>query len=159
MNAEPITSRPGASRADRVTKKSRLTASTAASPSQPQSPRPANGHANGGERVERTETGSASARTWERSTLQPPKAHKEVDFVLEINQANEVLLAGDFTDWQKNPIQMRQAAGGTWHTKVVLPTGRHLYRFMVDGQWYNDPTQVECVPNAFGSADHVIEVT
>ena len=69
------------------------------------------------------------------------KAHKEVVFVLEIRSANEVLLAGDFTDWQKNPIKLQRAAGGTWHTKVCLPPGRHFYRYLVDGQWHDDPTQ------------------
>lgn len=91
--------------------------------------------------------------------MQTQKAHKEVVFSLEVHSAKEVQLVGDFTDWQKNPIRLRQGGGETWHTKVILPQGRHLYRYLVDGQWHDDPTQVERVPNAFGTTDHVIEIT
>ena len=70
-----------------------------------------------------------------------------------------VQLVGDFTDWQQKPINMQKGADGTWHTSVELPPGKHSYRFLVDGQWRDDPECTLRVPNPFGGEDSVREVT
>ena len=82
----------------------------------------------------------------------------ETVFHLDAPSANTVLLAGEFTSWDKTPIKMIKGGGGVWHAKVALPPGRHPYRFLVDGQWQNDPVHHERVPNSFGSFNNVIEV-
>ena len=84
---------------------------------------------------------------------------KEVVFLLDIISAKEVLLLGDFTDWQSKPIKLRQRAGSPWQTKVKLPTGRHHYRFLVDGRWHDNANHADRAPNPFGSFDNVIEVS
>jgi Glycogen recognition site of AMP-activated protein kinase len=83
---------------------------------------------------------------------------KETTFHFDAPAAKEVFLAGEFTQWDKQPIHLIKGGGGVWHTKVALPPGRHLYRFLVDGQWQNDPVHHERVPNTFGSFNNVIEV-
>jgi len=40
----------------------------------------------------------------------------------------------------------------------LLTPGRYEYRFLVDGQWRNDPECAECVANPFGSENCVIHV-
>ncbi len=84
---------------------------------------------------------------------------KEITFRFEAPAAREVLLAADFTNWDKNPIKLMKGGGGVWHTKLALQPGRHLYRFLVDGQWHDDPHCASSVPNAFGSANSVVEIT
>jgi 1,4-alpha-glucan branching enzyme len=71
--------------------------------------------------------------------------------------AISVLLAGDFTKWKKESILMRKGNDGVWSATVKLRPGRHCYRFIVDGQWCDDPECAVRVPNPFGSMDMIRE--
>lgn len=73
--------------------------------------------------------------------------------------ATSVQLAGDFTHWQKQPISMHKGADGIWRAKIELSPGTHHYRFLVDGEWQDDPECTVRVRNAYGSQDSVREVT
>jgi 1,4-alpha-glucan branching enzyme len=72
--------------------------------------------------------------------------------------AMSVQLVGDFTHWQKNPINLHKAEGGVWRTSVNLEPGTYHYRFLVDGQWRDDPECIVRVGNAYGSEDSVRRV-
>ena len=69
-----------------------------------------------------------------------------------------VQLVGDFTHWQDQPINLRKNKGGVWRTTVELPPGTHRYRFMVDGQWRDDPECVLREPNPFGGHDAIRKI-
>lgn len=73
--------------------------------------------------------------------------------------AQRVELVGDFTQWQQRPISMRKKSGGLWSASVNLEPGRHHYRFMVDGQWRDDPECEMFVSNPYGGQDAVREVS
>ncbi len=73
--------------------------------------------------------------------------------------ARSVLLVGDFTHWQKKAIAMQRGKEGTWTAAVELPPGTHYYRFIVDGEWADDPNCTLRVPNAFGSENMVRQVS
>jgi len=73
-------------------------------------------------------------------------------------RANEVLLVGDFTGWNKNPIPLKRQKDGSWRTVVDLQPGSHEYRFLVDGQWYNDTGCGTRRSNPFGSQNCVRDV-
>jgi 1,4-alpha-glucan branching enzyme len=73
--------------------------------------------------------------------------------------AARVQLAGDFTRWQDRPINMRKGEDGIWRTSVELSPGAHQYRFLVDGQWQDDPQCKQHVRNPFGTEDAVCQVT
>lgn len=53
--------------------------------------------------------------------------------------ALSVQLVGDFTHWNERPVNLHKEAGGVWHAEVNVPPGQHHYRFIVDGQWTDDP--------------------
>ncbi len=72
--------------------------------------------------------------------------------------AQSVLLVGDFTHWQQNAISMRRGKDGVWTTSVDLPPGTHHYRFIVDGEWTDDPDCTMRVANPFGSENMVRQV-
>lgn len=72
--------------------------------------------------------------------------------------ATSVLLVGDFTHWQKNAISMEKGEDGVWETTPALSAGRHTYRFIVDGQWRDDPECTVRVANPFGTQDMVRQV-
>jgi 1,4-alpha-glucan branching enzyme len=69
-----------------------------------------------------------------------------------------VQLVGDFTHWQQQPISMRKGADGIWRTTVELQPGAHYYRFLVDGQWRDDPECTKHVPNPYGEQDAIRQV-
>ncbi|HUJ43804.1 MAG TPA: glycogen-binding domain-containing protein [Opitutaceae bacterium] len=72
--------------------------------------------------------------------------------------AANVLLAGDFTQWQERPIPMRRQLGGIWQVTVALPPGDHHYRFIVDGDWRDDPVCPVQVANPYGGLNAVRKV-
>ena len=79
-------------------------------------------------------------------------------FSITAPDALTVMLVGDFTHWEEKPIHLKKAAGGVWSTTVDLPTGTHHYRFIVDGQWCDDPECTLRVPNPYGTQDSVRQV-
>ena len=80
------------------------------------------------------------------------------EFRITAPAASDVQLVGDFTRWQERPIPLCRESEGVWRAKVELPPGAHHYRFLVDGQWRDDPECATRVPNPFGSQDAVREV-
>ena len=69
--------------------------------------------------------------------------------------AASVLLAGDFTQWRKHPIALRREPDGIWKATTSLAPGTYHYRFLVDGEWRDDPACTLRVKNPFGSQDAV----
>ena len=72
--------------------------------------------------------------------------------------ATTVSLAGDFTDWQKRAIPMQKGKDGIWMATVELMPGKHNYRFIVDGDWCDDPECTVRVPNPYGTQNMVRKV-
>ena len=71
-------------------------------------------------------------------------------FVFSAPDASSVQLVGDFTQWQEYPVSLQKNADGVWQTTVELSPGAHSYRFLVDGEWRDDPECVLRQPNPFG---------
>jgi 1,4-alpha-glucan branching enzyme len=63
----------------------------------------------------------------------------EQEFFYSAPGALRVQLLGSFTQWQGKPISMSEDEGGIWRVKVNLSPGTHNYRFIVDGEWNDDP--------------------
>ncbi len=77
-------------------------------------------------------------------------------FTVEAPGATSVRLVGDFTDWQQHPIEMKRGRkGDAWKASVALTPGTHHYRFLVDGEWRDDPACALFAPNPYGSRDAI----
>jgi hypothetical protein len=83
----------------------------------------------------------------------------KTEFHLAAPLARSVKLAANFTDWEKSPLDMSKSADGMWQVVVPLPPGDHSYRFIVDGEWCDDPHPALCVPNPYGTRNAVVKVT
>jgi 1,4-alpha-glucan branching enzyme len=83
---------------------------------------------------------------------------KPSEFRLQMPQAKSVAVAGSFNDWNPSRGAMSRVDNGTWQLVLSLPPGRHEYRFVVDGQWTDDPGATEFVPNSKGSRNAVLLV-
>lgn len=79
-------------------------------------------------------------------------------FSFRAPDASSVQLAGDFTQWQERPISLQKGTDGVWRANVELSPGTHHYRFIVDGQWQNDPECPMCAPNPFGGENMTRQV-
>jgi 1,4-alpha-glucan branching enzyme len=91
-----------------------------------------------------------------QTRLNTSEKHKET-FYFTAPDARSVLLVGDFTHWQQRAVSMSRGKNGTWTASVALEPGRHTYRFIVDGEWRDDPECTIRVANPFGSEDMVRE--
>ena len=83
---------------------------------------------------------------------------KKIAFSLEAPQAQAVLLAGSFTQWELGAIPLKRLKGGVWKTSVGLEPGSYRYRFIVDGHWHDDPACSRHEANPFGSEDCIVTV-
>ncbi len=93
-----------------------------------------------------------------KSKPQNKLREKKIAFEYFAPQANHVHLAGSFNGWQPHVCPLKKDRSGKWFVDLPLPTGRHEYRYYVDGVWENDQRPVECIPNAFGSWNCVVTV-
>ena len=84
---------------------------------------------------------------------------KPTEFHLQAPFAKSVKLAADFTEWEKFPLDMIKSEDGVWYTTVPLPPGHYSYRFLVDGEWCDDPCPIlRLHNNPFGRSNAVMEV-
>ena len=79
-------------------------------------------------------------------------------FAFSAPDAVSVQLVGDFTQWQERPINLQKGADGLWRTTVELKPGTHHYRFLVDGEWRDDPECPLYVSNSCGGQNAVRDV-
>jgi 1,4-alpha-glucan branching enzyme len=86
------------------------------------------------------------------------RAAKDQQFSFRAPGALSVQLLGDFTHWEKQPVHLKKESGGIWRASVRLEPGIYHYRFVVDGEWHDDPDCILRVANPFGSENMIREV-
>lgn len=83
------------------------------------------------------------------------KGEAEQTFSIRAPGARSVHLAADFTEWQQRAIPIKPVSDGLWSTAVTLPAGTYEYRFLVDGEWRDDPECTVRTPNSYGTQNMV----
>lgn len=78
-------------------------------------------------------------------------AKRKVTFSVVAPDAKVVSLAGNFTNWDQAPVELKKEKTGRWSKTVALEPGQYEYRLLVDGQWQDDPQCDLHVPNPFGT--------
>jgi 1,4-alpha-glucan branching enzyme len=86
-------------------------------------------------------------------------SRKKESFTIHAPGAANVALAGDFTSWELDPKPMKKEKQGIWSVSLNLQPGRYEYKFIVDGQWWEDPGAKEKAPNDFGGFNSVRIIT
>ena len=79
----------------------------------------------------------------------------KIKFEFSAPEAEEVSLAGNFNQWNTQANPMKKDKKGIWKATLSLESGRYEYRFLVDGNWENDPVCSSCVVNEFGGKNCV----
>ncbi len=86
-----------------------------------------------------------------------PKA-KTVVFQLHAGEAQSVTIAGDFNDWNSQEQYLKKNPDGTWTISLKLQPGSYHYKFVVDGNWQEDPNNPNRLWVSEGTFNSVIEV-
>ena len=84
---------------------------------------------------------------------------RKIAFSFESSDAKEVNLVGDFNNWNPKKHPMKKDDNGRWTKAVILPPGQYEYKFLVDGQWKEDPQNDRISPNNFGTYNNVFNLT
>ena len=82
--------------------------------------------------------------------------HKKTTFKFTAPEAQSVLLAGEFNSWNPDAHPLERTSNGLWEVSIDLSPGRYEYRFLVDGQWQNDPNCAAFTSNPFGSENCIV---
>jgi len=83
---------------------------------------------------------------------------RRVTFKLDAPEAKRVYVTGDFAGWNPKAVRMKRTATGEWRVGKFLAPGEYQYRFVVDGEWTDDPSCQERVYNEFGTQNCILRV-
>lgn len=86
----------------------------------------------------------------------PNSDKKRICLGLYAPDAQAVFVAGSFNGWQPSAMPLQKQSGGRWVVELMIEPGRHEYRFVVDGQWTDDPLSPAYVSNPFGGLNCVL---
>jgi chromosome partitioning protein len=91
-----------------------------------------------------------------------PSSERQVVVQYRDPAASDVRIAGDFNGWvpDKNVRSLVQAEGieRVWTKILHLPPGTYHYRYVVDGEWREDPDNPEAAPGPVGGRNSVLVV-
>ena len=87
---------------------------------------------------------------------------KEIVIRFRDATAGDVRVAGDFNGWvpDKGVRSMIESEGQTrvWTKILTLEPGTYQYRYVVDGEWRQDPGNPESVPGPMGQPNSILHV-
>ena len=86
-----------------------------------------------------------------------PKLDK-VTLTVNAPDAKEVFLAGEFNNWKLDENSRMEQNNGCWTKSISLDTGKYRYRFVIDGNWSEDPNNPLKQVNPYGTMDSLLEV-
>jgi chromosome partitioning protein len=93
------------------------------------------------------------------SELGPPR---EVVMRFSDSLAGDVRIAGDFNGWVPDRgVRSRIESEGqtrVWTKLLSLEPGTYQYRYVVDGEWQEDPTNPQSAPGPTGQPNSILQV-
>jgi chromosome partitioning protein len=80
-------------------------------------------------------------------------------FLFLAPEAKNVYVVGDFNNWKADESsRLERLSDGVWEKRMTLKPGIYKYKFIVDGEWQQDPKNVTTIPNNFGGADSLLTI-
>jgi 1,4-alpha-glucan branching enzyme len=104
---------------------------------------------------------TAWGQTGEEISMNVPSQNgrKRIVFQLSAEPGSHVSVCGTFNRWNPEQFPMKDnPKNGLFKTMLLLPKGRHEYKFVVNGEWRTDPDGQEQASNECGSMNSVIVV-
>jgi hypothetical protein len=81
---------------------------------------------------------------------------ENVEFVLDSQSPASVV--GDFNEWDPWRGALAPVDGDTRSWRTFLPPGRYTFRYLRDGEFFDDPNADEFEPNGYGQSHGVLIV-
>ncbi len=72
-------------------------------------------------------------------------AARPIVFELDAPDAQSVQVLGDFNQWSRDTNVMRRGSDGRWRMTTMLPPGRYVYAFLVDGERFQRDPQRDAI--------------
>ncbi|MCK9431031.1 MAG: AAA family ATPase [Candidatus Omnitrophica bacterium] len=82
----------------------------------------------------------------------------EITLTVKAPEAKEVYLAGEFNNWKLDENSRMEQDNGSWSKRINLNSGKYRYRFVIDGNWSEDPNNPLKQVNPYGTMDSLLEV-
>ncbi|HPT39817.1 MAG TPA: AAA family ATPase [Candidatus Omnitrophota bacterium] len=82
----------------------------------------------------------------------------EVVLSVKAPDAKEVFIAGEFNNWKLDENSRMVKNNGCWTKRLNLDNGKYRYRFVIDGNWSEDPSNPLTQLNTYGTLDSLLEV-
>lgn len=73
------------------------------------------------------------------------------------HNAKKVILAGSFNKWDESLFEMKKTKEG-WKLTLKLRPDMYQYKFIVDGEWIEDPNNPDKTLNEFDGYNSIIDV-
>jgi len=101
---------------------------------------------------------SGKNRSSPRPTRRTP-VKEAVQFEYFDPSAKIVTVVGDFNQWSPTVRPMKRDAGGLWKVKVRLAPGSYQYKFVINGErWEEDPLNLHRIMNEHGTFNSIRNV-
>lgn len=81
-----------------------------------------------------------------------------VEFEVELPDATEVFIVGDFNAWEPTEYRLEAGEDDLYRATLELPPGTYEYKLIVDGTWVEDPGNPNTVPDPYGGVNSVLTV-
>ncbi len=82
----------------------------------------------------------------------------EVTFFYQDASASEVVVAGSMNEWSTTAAVMEKD-GDLFYYTMAVEAGSYQYKFVVDGNWIQDPANQTTADDGFGGLNSAFEVT
>ncbi len=79
-------------------------------------------------------------------------------FEYEDENAQSVFLVGSMNNWNTTATPMEKDENGIWEIILNLDSGKHTYKFVVDGNWHYDQENPNVEDDGYGGSNSVIEI-
>lgn len=82
----------------------------------------------------------------------------EITLTVKAPEAKEVYLAGEFNNWKLDENSRMEQNNGNWSKRINLNNGKYRYRFVIDGNWSEDPNNPLKQVNPYGTMDSLLNI-
>ena len=82
----------------------------------------------------------------------------EITLTVKAPEAKEVYLAGEFNNWKLDENSRMEQNNGNWSKRISLNNGKYRYRFVIDGNWSEDPNNPLKQVNPYGTMDSLLNI-
>jgi len=80
-------------------------------------------------------------------------ASEKTPHILYFSLVDTKFLFSYIYQWNPSSHPLQQDTKGTWRISLDLKPGKFEYRFLLDGEWQNDPNGDSFVENPFGTSN------